>query len=162
MFSEEGILSYMSATQEQLFENIKRQVEKLMEAEAPLVEENTNECVNTIGRHAFPHFSRQDEFEGIMLTFMDNQERQIQQLETHLKDTQNVFMELAEKFISRIKKKIREEAVKKISKRFLNSQSLVKQEAVGTMKHLSLWIQPRMTSIPISFLSKKRALTPIP
>lgn len=118
-FSEEGILNCMSATQEQLFENIKRQVEKLMKAEAHVVEENRNECVNTIGKHTFPQFSRQDEFEGIMLTFVNNQERQIQEIETHLKDTQNVFMELAEKFISRIKEKIREEASpKKIEKIF--------------------------------------------
>ena len=109
----------MSATQEQLFENIKSQIEKLMKAEVPLVEGNANEDINAIGRHAFPHPSRQDEFEGIMLTFMNNQERQIQQLEAHLKNTRNVFMELAEKFISRIKEKIREEAShKKIEKIF--------------------------------------------
>ena len=96
-FSEERTLNCIGTTQEQLFENVKRQIERLMKAEAPLVEGNTNEDFNMIGSHMLSHPSRQDEFEGIMLTFMNNQERQIQQLEAHLKNTQNVFMELAEK-----------------------------------------------------------------
>ena len=60
---------------------------------------------------------------------MSNQEKQIQQLEARMENTQNVFMNLAGNFISRIKEKIREESVPKKIKIFLNSQSLVKQTA---------------------------------
>ena len=90
-----------------------------MKAEIPTADENPDECLNTIGKHMFHQFSRQDEFEGIMLTFVNNQERRIQELKTQLKNTQDMFMELAEKFIARIKEKIREEAShKKIEKIF--------------------------------------------
>ena len=117
--SEEGVLNHMSTTQEQMFVNIQRQVEELMKAEASLVEGNASEFLSTTGGHTPPHFSRQEEFEGIMLTFMENQEKQIQELEIHLKSTHDVFMELANKFISKIEEKIREEAShKKIEKIF--------------------------------------------
>jgi hypothetical protein len=88
MFLEEGSLDYMNATQEQLFENVKRQVEELMRGEMPMA--NPFGYVNADNKYTFPEYSRQEEFEGIMLTFVNNQERQIQQLEAAWK-TPKVF-----------------------------------------------------------------------
>lgn len=54
-----------------------------------------------------------------MITFMNNLESQIRQLETRMESTRNAFMDLADEFISRIKEKIREKATpKKIEKIF--------------------------------------------
>ena len=54
-----------------------------------------------------------------MTTFMSNQEKQMQQLESQLRNTYNTFMDLADIFISRVKEKIAEEAKpKKIEKVF--------------------------------------------
>ena len=102
-----------------MFANIQRQVEGLMKTEASLVEGNANEFLSTTIGHTPPHSSRQEEFEGIMLTFMENQERQIQQLEAHLKSNHDAFMELANKFIAKIEGKIKDEAShRKIEKIF--------------------------------------------
>ena len=54
-----------------------------------------------------------------MVTFMNNQEKQIQHLETRMESTRNAFMDLADEFIWRIKEKIREKSTpKKIEKIF--------------------------------------------
>ena len=54
-----------------------------------------------------------------MITFMNNQEKQIQQLKNQLRNTHSTFMDLADIFISRVKEKIVEESKpKKIEKVF--------------------------------------------
>ena len=61
-----------------------------------------------------------------MVTFMNNQEKQIQHLEARMESTRNAFMDLADKFISRIKEKIKEKsAPRKIKKIFEVSTPLV-------------------------------------
>jgi hypothetical protein len=115
MFSSNGKLDYVNSTQEQLLVNIEKQVKELMRAEMPAAEtaRSPNVRVTAINKYNFPERSRQEEFEGIMVTFMNNQEKQIQQLETRMENTRSVFMDLADKFISRIKEKIREKAIPK-------------------------------------------------
>ena len=118
---EKSMLNHIHSTQEQLFESLTRQVDELMKAEASRVETEINpvRCVNAVSRFEFPTPSRQEEFEGIMITFMDNQEKQIQQLENQLRSTYSTFMDLADIFISRVKEKIVEESKpKKIEKVF--------------------------------------------
>lgn len=54
-----------------------------------------------------------------MITFMNNQEKQIQRLETRMESTRNTFVDLADEFTSRIKEKIREKSTpRKIKKIF--------------------------------------------
>jgi hypothetical protein len=54
-----------------------------------------------------------------MVTFVNNQEKQIQHLESRMESTRNASMDLADKFISRIKEKIKEKSTpKKIKKIF--------------------------------------------
>lgn len=54
-----------------------------------------------------------------MITFMNNQEKQIQHLATRMESTRNAFMVLADEFISIIKEKIREKSTpRKIEKIF--------------------------------------------
>ena len=54
-----------------------------------------------------------------MITFMDNQEKQIEELENQQMSTHNTFMDLADIFIARVKDKIVEESKpKKIEKVF--------------------------------------------
>ena len=79
-----------------------------MSVERPAAEPmwNPNLRRNAVIDHNFPERSRQEEVEGIMVTFMDNQEKQIQHLEARMESTRNTFMNLADKFISRIKEKI--------------------------------------------------------
>ena len=118
---EKSMLNHIHATQEQLFESLTRQVDELIKAETPRVETKISpvRCVNAVSRREFPVPSRQEEFEGIMITFVNNQEKQIQQLESQLRDTYSIFMNLADIFITRIKEKIVEESKpKKIEKVF--------------------------------------------
>jgi hypothetical protein len=82
--------------------------------------------VSAINKYNFPERSREEEFEGIMVTFMNNQEKQIQHLEARMESTRNAFMDLADKFISRIKEKIKEKSAPiKIEKVFEISTPLV-------------------------------------
>ena len=121
MFPEKSMPNHIHATQEQLFESLTRQVDELMKAEASRVETETNpvRCVNAVSRSEFPTPSRQEEFEGIMITFLNNQEKQIQQLESQLRNTRSTFMDSADIFTTRVKEKIMEESKpKKIEKVF--------------------------------------------
>ena len=127
MFSSNGCLDYVNATQEQLLGNIEKQVKELMRAEIPAAEtvRSPDIRVSAINKYNFPERSRQEEFEGIMVTFMNNQEKQIRHLEARMESTRKAFMDLADKFISRIKEKIKEKsAQKKKSKKSLKSQPL--------------------------------------
>ena len=85
----------MNATQEQLFEIIEKRVKKLMKVEMPVAETEVSpdRHVSAISKHTFLERSRQEEFEGIMLTFVNNQEGQIRQLEVQMENTQNTFMD---------------------------------------------------------------------
>lgn len=121
MFSREGNLDYINATQERLLENIERQVKELMRAEMPAAKTtmSLDRHVSAISKYNLPEHSRHEEFEGIMITFMNNQEKQIQHLETRMNSTRNAFMGFADEFISRIKEKIREKSTpRKIEKIF--------------------------------------------
>ena len=77
MFSSNGKLDYVNSTQEQLLGNIEKQVKELMRAEMPAAEtaRSPNVRVSAINKYNFPERSRQEEFEGIMVTFMNNQEK---------------------------------------------------------------------------------------
>lgn len=82
--------------------------------------------VSAISKYNLPERSRQEEFEGIMITFMNNQDKQIQHIETRMESTRNVFMGFVDDFISRIKEKIREKSTpRKIEKIFELPTSLV-------------------------------------
>ena len=87
-----------------------------MEAEMSAAEAGVSpdKHVSAISKYTFLERSRQEEFEGIMINFMNNQEKQIQHLETRMESTRNAFMDLADKFISRIKEKIREKSTPRI------------------------------------------------
>jgi hypothetical protein len=127
MFPSKEKLEYAHATQEQLLGSIEKQVNELMRVERHAAETvwNPNLCRNAVIDHNFPERSRQEEFEGIMVTFMNNQEKQIQHLEARMESTRNTFMNLADKFISRIKERIKENSVpKKIEKVFEISSPL--------------------------------------
>lgn len=128
MFPSKGKLDYTHATQEQLLGSIEKQVKELMRIEKPATETvwNPNLRRNAVINQSFPERSRQEEFEGIMVTFMNNQEKQIQHIEARMKSTRNAFMDLADQFILRIKEKIKENsAPRKIEKVFEVSTPLV-------------------------------------
>jgi hypothetical protein len=128
MFSSKGKLDYAHATQEKSLGCIEKQVQELMRAKKPATKTvwNPNIRKNAVIDHNFPERSRQEEFEGIMVTFMNNQEKQIRHLEVRMESTRNAFMDLVDKFISRIKEKIKENfAPRKIEKVFEVSTSLV-------------------------------------
>jgi hypothetical protein len=121
MFPSKGKLDYAHATQEQLLGSIEKQVKELMSIEKPAAETmwNPNLRRNAVIDHNFPERSRQEEFEGIMVTFMDNQEKQIQHLEARMESTHKAFMNIADQFISRVKERIKENSVpRKIEKVF--------------------------------------------
>ena len=116
MFSSNGCLDYVNATQEQLLGNIEKHVKELMKAEKPAAETAgaPDIRVSATNKYNFPERSQQEEFEGIMVTFMNNQEKQIQHLEARMEGTRNAFMDLADKFISRIKEKSTPKKIEKI------------------------------------------------
>ena len=59
MFSKEGNLDYVNATQEQLLENIEKQVKELMRAEMPAAEAamSPDRHVSAIRKYTFPERS---------------------------------------------------------------------------------------------------------
>jgi hypothetical protein len=86
---------------------------------------------------------------------MNNQEKQIQHLETRMESTRNAFRDLADKFISRIKEKIREKSTPKKSKNSLNSQPLW-CVTEGIIEKLPQVIHLQLPLTSTSFLKKKR------
>ena len=154
MFPSKVKLDYACATQEQLLGSIEKQVKELMSIEKLAAEPvwNPNPHRNTVISQNFPERSRQEEFEGIMVTFMDNQEKQIQHLEARMESTHKAFMNVADQFISRIKEKIKENSVpKKIEKVFEVSTPLAfdQEDSEKFSPSASPLTTPVLMSIPM-------------